>query len=68
MVTIDFYNIAQFGVADNFVDGSAKNPRMVAEGGFFASGFKSNCFHGEKIRNFLLYFFYCIFSYYRNVR
>ena len=52
MVTIDFDNVSECGVADNFVDGSAKNPRMVAEGGFFTSGFKSYCFHGKKIRKF----------------
>lgn len=50
MVTIDFDNITEFGVADNFVNGSAKNPWVIAEGGFFTSGFKSYCFHGKKIR------------------
>lgn len=52
MVAVNFNDVAQCGVADNFVDGSAKNPRMVAEGGFFTSGFKSYCFHGKKIRKF----------------
>ena len=45
MVAINFDNVTKSGVANNFINGAAKNPRVVTEGGFIAPGFQCNCFH-----------------------
>ena len=39
LVAVNFNNITELWVTDNFVDGTTKNPRMVAEGRFIAPGF-----------------------------
>ena len=51
LVAVNFNGVAQFRVADDFVNGSAKNPGVVTQCGLLASGFQGNCFHGYKFRN-----------------
>ena len=50
LVAVNFNGVAKFRVADNFVNGSAKNPGVVTQCGLFASGFQGNRFHECKCR------------------
>ena len=50
-VTVHFDGVAKFRVADDFVDSSAKDPRVVTQCGLFASGFQGNRFHAVKYSN-----------------
>ena len=45
VVAVNFDNVTKCGVANNFINGAAENPRVVTEGGLVTSGFQCNCFH-----------------------
>lgn len=67
LVAVNFDNVTKFRVTDNFVNGTAKNPGMVTEGGLIAPGFECNRFHGRKFRKKCYISFIGPFRAYRNV-
>ena len=54
--TVNLDGIAERGVADDFVDSPAEDPRVVTQCGLFASGLQGNRFHARKCRKRTLFF------------